>query len=41
MFQKDVEYLMNDMDYKDAEQYYFLAIYPNNDGVSPLEIALN
>eukprot|EP00347_Sterkiella_histriomuscorum_P019266 403342303 len=41
MFQKDAEYQINDMDYKDAEQYYFLSIYPNNDGVSPLEIALN
>lgn len=41
IYQKDVEYLMTDLEYTDAEQFYFNSIYPNNEGVSPLDIALH
>ncbi|CDW75982.1 UNKNOWN [Stylonychia lemnae] len=41
IFIKDVEYLINELDYKETEQFFFLAVYPNNTGDTPLDFAIH
>ena len=40
LFQKQINVLIEDENYKDGECFYFYSLYPNNNGETPLDIAV-
>ena len=40
LYQKCIEHLLEDLEYKDGEQFIFLVVYPNNQGITPLDVAI-
>lgn len=41
LFEKIITFLIEDCEYTDGESYYFSVVYPNNKGLTPLDIAIH
>lgn len=41
LFAKVINILVDDCEFTEAESYYFSVVYPNNQGLTPLDIAIH
>jgi ankyrin repeat protein len=41
LYNKIISFLIHDLEHSEGESFYFSVVYPNNSGVTPLDIAIS